>query len=142
MHRSFCVTFLATNMQEGWDIIHLKGEVHSSVWSTKTFLYDIRKLRYKQIKMGYQITKVLDIGQSCSLKSDVQYCLTYISAALRFTKTFLYDIREPRYKQIKRGYPITKVLDIGQSSSLNSDVQYCLTYISAALRFTEIVLSF
>ena len=44
--------------------------------------------------------------------------------------------------QIKMGYQITKVLDIGQSSSLKSDVQYCLTYILAALRFTEMVLSF
>ena len=40
------------------------------------------------------------------------------------------------------GYQITKALDIGQSSSLKSDVQYCLTYISAALRFTEMVWSF
>ena len=73
-------------MREGWDIIHLKGEIHSSVWSTKTFLYDIREPRYKQIKMGYPITKVLDIGQSSSFKSDVQYCLTYILADLHFTK--------------------------------------------------------
>ena len=76
-------------MPEGRDMIHLKGEIHSSVWSTKTFLYDIREPRYREIKMGYQITKVLDIGQSSSLKSDVQYCLTYISAALRFTEMVL-----------------------------------------------------
>ena len=37
---------LATIMGEGWDIFHLKGGIHSSVWSTKTFLYIIRKLRY------------------------------------------------------------------------------------------------
>ena len=82
MHRSFCVIFLATNMPEGCDIIHLKGEIHSSVWSTKTFLNIIREPKYKQIKMGYQISKVLYIGQSSSLKSDVQYCL----AALCFTE--------------------------------------------------------
>ena len=34
---------LTTNMLEGWDIFHLKGEVHSSIWSTITFLYDIRE---------------------------------------------------------------------------------------------------
>ena len=28
------------------------------------------ELRYKQIKMGYQISKILDIGQSSVLKSD------------------------------------------------------------------------
>ena len=32
--RSFCLISLATNILEGWDIIHLKGEVHSSDWST------------------------------------------------------------------------------------------------------------
>ena len=51
MHRSFCLISLATNMLEGWDIIHWKGVIHSFVWSTKTFLFDIRKPRYKQIKM-------------------------------------------------------------------------------------------
>ena len=62
---------------------------HDSVWSTKTFLYDIREARYKNIKMGYQITKVLYIGQSSSLKFDVQFCLTYFLAALRFTEIVL-----------------------------------------------------
>ena len=49
---SFCLISPATNMIDDWDIIHLKSEIHSYVWSTKTFLYDIRELRYKQIKMG------------------------------------------------------------------------------------------
>ena len=47
LRRSFCLISLATNMLEGWDIIHLKGEIHSFVSSTKSFLYDIRELRYK-----------------------------------------------------------------------------------------------
>ena len=55
------LTKMATNVLEGCDMIHLKGEVHSSVWSTKTFLYDIREKRFKEIKMGYRITKVLNI---------------------------------------------------------------------------------
>ena len=55
---------LDTNMLENWDIIHWKGGIHSFVWSTKTFLYDIWEPRYKQIKMGYQISKCLNIGQS------------------------------------------------------------------------------
>ena len=42
----------------------------------------------------------------------------------------------------KWGYQISKVLYIGQSSVLKSDVQYCLTYVSAALCFTEIGLNF
>ena len=47
LRRSFCLISLATNMLEGWDIIYLKGEIHSFVSSTKSFLYDIRELRYK-----------------------------------------------------------------------------------------------
>ena len=86
MHRSFCVIYLATNMPEGSDIIHFKGEIYSSVLSTKTFLYDIREPRYKQIKTRYQISKVLYIGQSSAFKSDVQYYLTYISSAFYFIK--------------------------------------------------------
>ena len=41
MSRSFCLISPATNTHKGWDIIHWKGEIHSFVWSKKTFLYDI-----------------------------------------------------------------------------------------------------
>ena len=64
MRRSFCLISLAANMLEGWDIIHWKGGIHSFVWSTKTFLCDIWEPRYKQNKIGYQISKCLNIGQS------------------------------------------------------------------------------
>ena len=57
-------------MPEGWDILHLKSEIHSSVWSTKTFLYDIRELRYEQSIMDYQILRILDNDQSDIVKSD------------------------------------------------------------------------
>ena len=57
LRRSFYLISLATNMLEGWDIINLNGGIHSSIWITKTFLYDIREPRYKQIKMGYHILK-------------------------------------------------------------------------------------
>ena len=66
----FCLISLATNMVETWDIIHWKGGIHSFVWSTKTFLYDIWEPRYKQIKMGYQISKCLNIEKSSVWKSD------------------------------------------------------------------------
>ena len=52
IRRSFCF-----NMLEDWDIIHLKGKIHSSIWNTKTSLYDIREPGYKQNNMGYQISK-------------------------------------------------------------------------------------
>ena len=52
LRSSFCLISPATNMIDSWDIISWKGGIHSFVWSTKTFLYDIRALRCKQIKMG------------------------------------------------------------------------------------------
>ena len=67
---SLCLITLATNMQKNCDIIHWIGGIHSFVWITKTFLYDIREPRYKQIKMGYQISKCLNIGKSSVWKSD------------------------------------------------------------------------
>ena len=48
---------------------HLKGEIHISAWSTKTFVFDIRELRYKQNNMGYQISRIIN-DQSDILKSD------------------------------------------------------------------------
>ena len=60
----FCLISPTINMLESWNAIHWKGGMQSFIWSTKTFLYDIREPRYKQIKMGYQITKCLNIGQS------------------------------------------------------------------------------
>ena len=68
-HR-FCLISLTKNILEGWDIIHWKGGIHSFVWSTNTFLYDIREPRYKQIKMGHQISKCLNTEKSCLWKSD------------------------------------------------------------------------
>ena len=58
LRHNFCIIHLATKMLEGWDISHLKGRIHSFVWSTKSFLYNIRELRYEQNNMGYQILKI------------------------------------------------------------------------------------
>ena len=43
---------------DGWDKSPVIGGICRSVWSTKTFLHDIRELRYKQNKMGYQISRI------------------------------------------------------------------------------------
>ena len=51
------LNFSTKNILECWDIIHWKGGIHSFVWSTKTFLYDIREPRYKQIKIGFRFKK-------------------------------------------------------------------------------------
>ena len=47
-----------------WYIFNLKVGVHSFVWSTKTFLFDLRELRYKLNNIGYQISKNLNNEQS------------------------------------------------------------------------------
>ena len=86
MSRTFCFISPATNMLEGWYIIHFNDGIHSFLWSTKTFLNDTRKARYKQIKTGYKILKIRDIGQSCVLKADAQYCFAYIVAPLCCTE--------------------------------------------------------
>ena len=39
-----------------------------------------------QIKMKYQISKILKMGLSSVLKFGVLYCFTYISAPLCFTE--------------------------------------------------------
>ena len=52
-----CLITLAMNNHEGWYIIHLKGDIHSNVSSTKPFMYDIWNLKYKQNVMGYKISK-------------------------------------------------------------------------------------
>ena len=75
----FCLISLVRNILEGWSIFHLKGGIHRSIWSTKTFLYDIVELRYKRNNMEYQISKFLNIEQSSVLKTDTQYCFPYIS---------------------------------------------------------------
>ena len=70
-------------------IFHLKGGIHSSVWSTKKFLYDRREARYKQTKMGYQIFKKLDIGQSKVLNSHIPNYFAYFLALLCCTEMVL-----------------------------------------------------
>ena len=58
MHRSFCLISPAINILEGYDIIHLNGDIHRYVLSTSSFLCDIGEPRYKQNKMGYQISRI------------------------------------------------------------------------------------
>ena len=58
MSCSFCFISRATNMLEGWYIFQFKDGIHSFLWSTKTFLNDIRKARYKQNNIGYEISRI------------------------------------------------------------------------------------
>ena len=47
---TFCILLISpvTKILKSWHIIYLKGELRSSMWSTRTFLYIIRGARYKQ----------------------------------------------------------------------------------------------
>ena len=58
MSCSFCLISSATNRVKGWYIFHVKGGKHSSIWSTKTFVYDDGRARNKQNNMGYQTSKI------------------------------------------------------------------------------------
>ena len=51
------------NMLEGSGIFSLKSGIHSSVWSTKTFLYNITTQRYKQGDQISRICKTLDCSE-------------------------------------------------------------------------------
>ena len=55
---------MATNNLEGLVIFRLKGEIHSSVWSTKTFLTKLGNQDISKSKWGIIFQKFLDIGQS------------------------------------------------------------------------------
>ena len=57
------------------------------------------------------------------------------------TKTSIYDISAPRYKQTKIGYQTKKNLDIGKSIVLKSDIPYCFAYILAPLCCREMGLN-
>ena len=112
---SFSLISLAIDMLEGRYISHLKGGIHSSVWSTKTFLYNIREPRYKQNDMGYKMSRIWYNQQSDYL--EIWYCqdLCIISLAMNIlggwdtsnfkgdifrhvwsSNLFLYNIRQPK----------------------------------------------
>ena len=105
-------------MLDGWDISHLKGGICSSVWSTKTFLHDIREPRYKQNIMGYQISRIWNdesighleiwyhrdlflilLAMNILVGGDTSF-LWYVSGST----PFLYNIKEPKYKQNNMGH--------------------------------------
>ena len=99
----FCLIPLATNMLESWHIILWKGGIHSFVWSPKTFLYNIREPKYQRIKMGYQISKCLNIGQFQCL--EIWYCCDlcifyfkddFLIKHAESSNPFLWNLREPK----------------------------------------------
>ena len=104
MRRRFCLISLAANMLEGWEIIHWKGGIDSFVWSTNTFLYDIWEPRYKQNKIGYHISKCLNIGQYKCLEIWCPILFYFDSAPLWFTEMGLNFQHPNRNVIFKMGY--------------------------------------
>ena len=104
---------LAANLLDGWDISHLKGGICSSVWSTETFLHDIREPRYKQSNMGCQISRILNDESIGYLEIWYHWDLFLIFLAIPIllggdtsflwyvpgSTSFVYNLREPKYKQ-------------------------------------------
>ena len=101
-HR-FCLISLTKNILEGWDMIHWKGGIHSFVWSTKTFLYNIWEPRYKQTKIS-RFQNVWIFDNLSVLKSDVPYCFTFISASLYLQKCVWTFSMPNKYIIFKMGY--------------------------------------
>ena len=58
MCRSFCLISPATSILEHSDIFHLKGDIHSFVLSTSSFLCNIGEPRYEENKMVYHISRI------------------------------------------------------------------------------------
>ena len=75
-----CIQDCLTNIS-GCDISHLKGGIFSSVWSTKTFLCNIREPRYREIKIGYYTFRYWLIS-FLELRCLILFCLYFGSLVL------------------------------------------------------------
>ena len=103
----------------------MKGDIHSYVFSTSSFLCDIRKLRYRQNKIGYQIIKIVNnrlIPYSWNMMpcivllvsrptnvTEKTACTQMKGGIPRYvfsTSSPLCDIGEPRYRQNNAEYQI------------------------------------
>ena len=56
---SFCLICPATISLQSQAIFQMKGEINRYVFSTISFLSDIRELRYRQNNTGYQIINIV-----------------------------------------------------------------------------------
>ena len=73
INQSISIITLAMNILGGWDQFNLKGDTLRRASSSSSFLYNIKELKYKQNKMGHQISKKLDFQISIFLRSDIPF---------------------------------------------------------------------
>ena len=127
-------------MLKFWDIFLLRGGIDTSVWSTKTFLDDIKEQRYKQINKGYQNSKfeTLDNLVSWNLMSHIvlfMFGIPYVVPKWVWTGnmpkevTFkLFMAKEVMHKL--RWYKISKYLFVHYFKFLKSNAPYFFLLIS------------
>ena len=114
---SFCLVSPVTNKLEGWYIFLLKVRIQSSVWSTKTFMYNISQPRVKQADFQeFKVINNLEIfycQNSCIISSYehlgwdiISHCKGDILRHKLSSNSFLQNIRVPKYKQNSMGHHI------------------------------------
>ena len=133
-------------MLEGCDIIHLKGGIHSFIWTTKKFFsiilgsWDISKSKWS---IRFQNFWIWDNLVSWNLVSHIVlliFLLPYVLQKWDWTLNMplkwdmsqsskIFIAREIMHKS--RQYQISRYYIIDNFKFLKSDTPYCFAYISA-----------
>ena len=130
-------------------MFYLKGGIHITGGSTETFLYNIRELRCKQNNMRNQISRIwnnisflkmwyhhnlclISLVRNILEGWDVSHIKGDILRHVSSSNQFLYNTREPKYKQNNRGHQISEFLLL--------DIPYLFTSNSAPWYPTKIFL--
>ena len=120
-HFSFCWILLVESILEAWNIFHFKDGNHKSIPSTKTFLFKIRKPRYKLNNIGYHIPKIwsIDIWYCHNLSLiflilnsfeywNISYFKGNIHRHLSTSNPVLHNMEERIYKENNIGYQFSR----------------------------------
>ena len=94
MRLGFCLISRQPNIGFSNRFFLLETEIHTPILNTKPFLYDLRRPRYLQNKMGF-VTEVIEF--------NLHFCYFHLSGILKDDKN--------KYK-LKRIYPVLTTYDI------------------------------
>ena len=158
MSRKKCaaVLLISTNILEGWDQIHLKGDIHRYISSTRSFLCNVREPRYNQNNMVSDFKKsIFCVEKLYKLQSNWPLFRTKI----RINKKYFYtitiklnldyllflngptrDLYTQRFLtwEFSGRFRNRKCRNIAEYFLfLKSDIQYCFAYILASRYCTE-----
>ena len=92
MCRSFCLISPATSILEHSDIFHLKGDIHSFILSTSSFLCNIGEPRYEENKMVYQISRIRNTVILQCLQKTCHSQKGYFSSQKMFFMYFTFSV--------------------------------------------------